>query len=212
MESIYHITHINSRQKEWWKEIPEVQLECFPWGKNSNEDYRPVTSAHLGITTHSDGGESLSVYMETNETNLRIQAEGFGHVHTDSCMEFFLSPSPDDFPKYMNFEFNPAGAMYLAIGNSRQDRTALPLENYRELFQVKTNVYDKGWNLEWHIPVSFLRQYFPSVDFSSGKIMRGNFYKCGDLTARPHYGCWSPIDLPKPDFHNPAFFGTLVID
>jgi hypothetical protein len=41
--------------------------------------------------------------------------------------------------------------------------------------------------------------------------MRGNFYKCGDKTIHPHYGCWSPIELPKPDFHCSDFFGEIIL-
>ncbi|MHB1455061.1 MAG: carbohydrate-binding family 9-like protein [Saccharofermentanales bacterium] len=39
----------------------------------------------------------------------------------------------------------------------------------------------------------------------------GNFYKCGDKTDCPHYGCWNPILLPAPDFHVPAFFGDFIV-
>jgi hypothetical protein len=43
------------------------------------------------------------------------------------------------------------------------------------------------------------------------ETIRANFYKCGDLTAHPHFLSWNPIDLPKPDFHRPEFFGTLTL-
>lgn len=42
--------------------------------------------------------------------------------------------------------------------------------------------------------------------------MRGNFYKCADLTTVPHYLSWSPVGTPSPDFHRPEYFGTLVLD
>ena len=38
------------------------------------------------------------------------------------------------------------------------------------------------------------------------------FYKCGDKLQTPHFLSWNPIDLPKPDFHCPAFFGLLQFD
>ncbi len=146
--------------------------------------------------------------METNETDIRAEAQGFGFVHTDSCMELFLMPDPET-PQYLNWEFNPAGAMYLSIGTDRHKRETVARENYRELFQVKTAIHSAGWNLEFIIPLTFLRRFFPSLALEAGGVMRGNFYKCGDNTPRPHYGCWSPINLPQPDFHCPAFFGEL---
>jgi hypothetical protein len=202
--STYHVKWFEVCQSGWWEKAQEAKVEHFPWGGLAEVDYRPVTSARLGTD-----GDSLSVFMETDETNLRAEAKGFGFVHYDSCMEFFFTPDPDNSPEYINFEFNPAAAMLLSIGVTRHNRVKIPWENYQEFFQVKTTVSGKGWNLEFRIPLSFLRHFFTSLELKPGYVMRGNFYKCGDNTARPHYGCWSPIELPQPDFHCPDFFGTL---
>ena len=40
--------------------------------------------------------------------------------------------------------------------------------------------------------------------------MRGNFYTC-DESIHPHFGCWSPVLAPAPDFHRPEYFGKLEI-
>ena len=45
--------------------------------------------------------------------------------------------------------------------------------------------------------------------FEVGHKMEGNFYKCGDHTASPHWGSWVP--MPRLDFHDPDSFGTFVI-
>jgi hypothetical protein len=200
----YRVKTLDSSQPEWWKQAEEARVDCFPWP--SAIDYRPRTSARLGTD-----GTSLFVYMETDETDLRAETKGLGHVHTDSCMEFFLSPDPRAFPNYLNFEFNPLGAMYLSIGTNRHDRRVLGSDDYREVFSVRTAVFDKGWSLEFHIPLSFIKGFFPLLELKPPLAMRGNFYKCGDLCAKPHYGCWSPIALAKPDFHCPDFFGILSI-
>ena len=191
--------------KEWWKDLPEAKVDRFPFA-NPGEGYRPATSARLG-----HDGSSLYVYMETDETDLRMETKGFGYVHTDSCMEFFVSPDPAS-QKYLNFEFNPAGAMFLAIGTGRYDREILSNDNYRDLFKVNTTVHQKGWSLEFAIPLSWLKQWFAALELKPGLVMKGNFYKCGDNTSRPHYGCWSPIDTGKPDFHCPRFFGDLILE
>jgi len=191
---------------EWWKDAELAKVDRFPWGTMGELDYRPATSARLGTD-----GASLFVYMETDETDLRAETKGFGSVHTDSCMEFFVSPDSSSQRKYLNFEFNPLGAMYLSIGTSRYDREVLPVGNFAEVFQVRAVTHEKGWNLEFHIPLSFLKGFFPGLELKPGLCMRGNFYKCGDKTARSHFGCWSPIDLPKPDFHCPDFFGVLEL-
>ena len=45
--------------------------------------------------------------------------------------------------------------------------------------------------------------------FANGHVMEGNFYKCGDHTASPHWGSWVP--MPRLDFHDPDSFGTFII-
>jgi hypothetical protein len=46
----------------------------------------------------------------------------------------------------------------------------------------------------------------------AGHVARANFYKCGDETETPHFGAWSPVQTPQPDFHRPEFFGRLVFE
>ena len=203
---IYRVKRIDSGSEGWQKDADKAAVDCFPWGLQSKNDYRPETSAWLGTD-----GSSIFVYMETGENELRAETKGFGQTHTDSCMEFFLSPDPANSPQYLNWEFNPVGGMYLSVGANRHDRVDIPDAGYRELFQVKTTTHDKGWSLEYQIPLSFLQKFFPLTELKPGHVMKGNFYKCGDKTSRPHYGCWSPINLPKPDFHCPGFFGEIIL-
>ena len=49
------------------------------------------------------------------------------------------------------------------------------------------------------------------VALTPGAAFAGNFYKC-DESLHPHFGAWSPIDAPAPDFHRPECFGKLVIE
>ena len=63
------------------------------------------------------------------------------------------------------------------------------------------------WELALVIPATaFFRHHLDTLD---GKVMKGNFYKCGDKLQTPHFLSWSPIRLEKPQFHCPQFFGTL---
>jgi hypothetical protein len=118
----------------------------------------------------------------------------------------FLIPDSASSSRYLNWEFNPKGAMFLSFGIRRHDRE----DNYTELFQIKTEADNKGWRMEYCIPWSFLRRHFPAMEQSPGYVMWGNFYKCRDKTSYPHCVCWSPIDLPLPNFHCPDLFGDLI--
>jgi len=203
----YQIIRINNDRTKWRESANPANVSIFPWPASNVEDFRPVTAAKMAIC---DG--SLHVFMETNETELRVEEKGFSRVVcNDSCMELFLMPDPANSAQYLNWEFNPAGAMCLEIGTHRFDRHDIRHDNYRDLFQVKTEIHNDGWNIEYNIPLAFLRSCFPSLELKHGHTMRGNFYKCGNKTAKPHFGCWSPIDLPKPDFHSPEFFGNLIV-
>jgi len=202
----YQIIRINNAEKKWWESANPANISIFPWAASSGDDFRPVTVARMAIC-----GDSLHVFMETNETELRVEEKGFSRfVCNDSCMELFLMPDPCNSAQYINWEFNPAAAMCLEIGTHRFDRHDIR-NDYRELFQVKTEIHNNGWNLEYRIPLAFLRSCFPSLEFKQGHIMRGNLYKCGNKTVKPHFGCWSPIDLPNVDYHSPGFFGNLII-
>ena len=46
----------------------------------------------------------------------------------------------------------------------------------------------------------------------SGKIIRANFYKCGDLTPQEHYLSWNPMTSETPAFHRPCDFGLLTFE
>ena len=64
--------------------------------------------------------------------------------------------------------------------------------------------------IQANIPAKlFEALYGQPFAFKVGHKMEGNFYKCGDHTASPHWGSWVP--MPRLDFHDPDSFGTFVI-
>ena len=65
------------------------------------------------------------------------------------------------------------------------------------------------WTLEYTIPYSLLENYHTIVKPAPGVHWRGNLYKCADRTSGQHWLTWSLVDEPRPDFHQPAFFGKL---
>ena len=67
---------------------------------------------------------------------------------------------------------------------------------------------------DWTMYIEIPKQALGFADHESlaGQKIRGNFYKCGDKTPEPHFLSWSPIDLPKPNFHVPEFFGLLELE
>ena len=194
-------------------ELYEINLACpeeqqlisvnkYPW----DSAYRPHTAAKISYID-----DSLHVYMRTNEWPLRaLVVEQNGAVYTDSCMELFLMPVPGKTEKYINIEINPLGVPFISVGISRKNRYLINVRNYKKLFSISSKISEKGWELSYRIPLDFLHDNFGEFELLPGYEMRANFYKCGDNTIHPHYGCWSEIDLPAPDFHCPNFFGRIV--
>jgi hypothetical protein len=147
---------------------------------------------------------------------MRAEAHGISpNVYQDSCMELFFMPAPDKDQRYVNLEFNPVGALYVGLGTGRQDSRLLKEQDISvfniETFSEETDGWVVNWGLCAKIPFSFLDELRFPINFQSGHRMTGNFNKCGDLTQTPHYGVWSPIDWPQPDFHRPEFFSELVL-
>ena len=128
-------------------------------------------------------------------------------VWTDSCLEFFLQPFPED-PRYMNIEVNAAGAALIAVGPDREHR--VPLERCPGGMDIRASRHGDGWwAVAYTVPFALLEALFGRRPVP-GMAMRGNFYTC-DESIHPHFGSWNPIEAPAPDFHRPECFGELVL-
>jgi hypothetical protein len=71
-------------------------------------------------------------------------------------------------------------------------------------------VEDITWTIEFKLPFKILKQYAGISHPESGVKWKANFYKTASTTGNPHYLTWSHVDNPKPDFHLPQYFGSLV--
>jgi hypothetical protein len=155
----------------------------------------------------------LLQYRVKEQTVRAVAAADNGEVWKDSCVEFFVTPANDGI--YYNFEFNCAGVCLLAAGASRHGREAAQtatVSSIRRQPSLGADPFDERkseteWDISLVIPYTCL---FKHPGFSpAGKILRANFYKCGDDLTVPHFLSWNPIKTEKPDFHRPEFFGTL---
>lgn len=186
--------------------LNEAPINHFPWDVNG---YRPQSGAFVGW---DDTG--LHVWLYALETDLRAEVTAFcGRVCSDSCLEFFFQPDPDHSDLYVNYECSPRPCVYLATGASGHNRKE-PASLPSGLEPVSAIVPGHGWCVRYTVTSSWLREAF-GVQLTSGYKMRGNFFKCGNLTAHPHYGVWSPIDVqvhPKPDFHLSEYFSELLLE
>jgi Carbohydrate-binding family 9 len=192
-----------------WSTIPALNISHYLWLDNG---YRPHVEVRL---CHSQ--QSLYVHFDVFEAKIRVRYTRFQDpVYKDSCVEFFVDLFPERKAGYINFETNALGAMLVAIGPDRNRRIPIPkadLKGLEIVSSIKRPISGyhgaEFWTLAYKIPLRLFEQYYGSR-IKSGHIARANFYKCGDETETPHFGAWSPIQSPQPDFHRPEFFGRLI--
>ena len=181
-------------------------VNVINWSKYA---YKPIVVFDI-----ARGEKEIYIHYFVRGLSLRAMASADGEfLHTDSCVEFFVRPENE--LSYANFEFSCTGVCLAARGNGRHGRTPLTSDEYKrirrystvpkEVFAEKTGIH--AWELTVAIP-------FELIGLDAANLpekIRGNFYKCADDTAHPHYLTWSPIHLPSPDYHCPEYFGEIYL-
>ena len=181
-----------------WKEIPELSADNILWEPDCG-------IRAFGQFCHDDS--NLYVHLRAVEKDIRAEYTApLSPVFQDSCLEFFFIPEDGD--RYFNFEINPNGCLYVEFGHNRSDRFIQYRADMNDRFDIKASRTDDGWEVFYHIPLDFIRLYYP--DFTFRGSLRANIYKCGDMTPNRHYLSWNPVTSEKPDFHRPEDFGEMI--
>lgn len=189
------------KEKVDFQSIASVNWADYP--------YQPLVQFRLAHT-----GDSLLLHFKVSEASVRaVAAADNGRVWEDSCVEFFSVPAGDGV--YYNLECNCAGTLLVGGGAGRKDRQHAPQEVLdrvqrwaslgRQPFEER--VGECNWELALMVPASTF--FLHDLKDFTGLDVRANFYKCGDLLQTPHFLSWNPIELEKPNFHCPQFFGLL---
>ncbi|HBG25990.1 MAG: hypothetical protein A2Y10_13730 [Planctomycetes bacterium GWF2_41_51] len=142
-------------------------------------------------------------------------------VCRDSCVEFFFTPGKDISQGYFNVEINCGGTMLMFHQTARNENKKNVSGQDCEKIKISASMpkivepeiqQPINWTLKYDLPINMLENYTQIIKPAPGVKWRANFYKCADATSHPHWLTWSKVELPKPDFHRPEFFGTLVFD
>jgi hypothetical protein len=193
---------------EPWASLPPIAVDHYLWLTNG---YRPLVEARLCWSA-----KFLYVKFRVGEKRAPVRYTEFQDpVYKDSCVEFFVDMFPEARLGYVNFEMNAAGVLLAAFGPDRGHRKPLWPEDLAGMSVISgeglwPEVGD-SWHVEYKAPLALFRKLY-GEDVAPGHKAAANFYKCGDETAIPHYGAWSPVGTPTPDFHRPEFFGEIVFE
>jgi len=188
------------------KKTPSTfEIKNFPW----KDKYRATPKTFITLSYDDEG---INVHFVSYETSLRAtETEHNTSVHKDSCMEIFMQYAADTDDRYINIEMNPNGAAYSAVSSGRESSQRIEPSDIDTL-NIKTEIFEDRWEIKLKIKAEYIKKYIPSYKHESGTHMRGNFYKCGDDTDHPHFGCFNNIEWAYPDFHRPEFFADFVLE
>lgn len=183
-----------------WEKIPSLAIDNLLWTQ-----YTDVSASAQLCWDDS----AIYVRMSAVEKDIRKELTGvLDSVCDDSCLEFFLQPT--DVVSYINIEMNPNCAVFMGFGSCLENLIRLIPEDWDPL-RARSEMTDGGWSVTYQLPISFIQQFYPGFTPKSGLKMKGNFYKCGDLTPNPHFLSWNNITCEVPAFHVPQYFGTLIL-
>ena len=182
-----------------------ADINIYNWGC----EYQP--KAYAKFCYVKDQGFVLKITAEEKDP-LTTFSERDSFVCQDSCLECFVNFKPQKEENgYINFEANSAGALlcqYGKEGPGRQTLTQMGVKDYPEMKPFKT---ENKWGYTMFIPLDIIQFVYGESDFKKGDKLTGNFFKCGDKTASPHYGSFTKIDWEFPSFHRPQFFDDMEI-
>lgn len=169
--------------------------------RGENSDPQRATEVRLLWTP-----ETLFLRFQCNYRIISVfpdaRADGWRYeLWNRDVAETFLQPDSTDPMVYREFEVSPNGYWIdLAVSHGKIEELHSGLRR-RVVLDEKT----KTWTADLAIPMKSL-----TPEFDAAHPWRVNFYRIeGDAEPR-FYSAWSPTYTPKPSFHVPSAFGTLL--
>lgn len=200
--------------KPVWKKIKSMKIENR---MGEEPRFRPLTEAKVAYDE-----TNIYVIFRVHDKFVKSTVTTYnGHVSGDSCVEFFFSPNGAEPGHYFNLEVNAGGTpLIFFVTEPRKKFTRLSDEliDQIEIAHSLPDVVNPEineeitWTIEYRIPIEILKQFTKVTMPKAGVTWRANFYKTASDTTNPHYYTWSPVSNPEPNFHLPAYFGTLTFD
>ena len=190
-------------------------IDVAQWPERNN-GYKPEVRFRIAYSQ-----QMLFIEYYVKEANIKAlySEDKDSKPFKDSCCEFFFSPECNN--NYYNMELNCIGKGTFAFrrGGRKGPKIAYGEEIMKRIFRystlgeapIETCGKENGELFEWKLTVAIPLECFTETPMEAlqGKTMRANFYKCGDDMPKPHFLTWNRIELEKPDFHTPDFFGAL---
>lgn len=184
-----------------WQSVPATTFDTDWSGKTtpSKTTVRAMWSSHALTMLWVVEGTGLNT-----DPSKPISAER-ENLYNEDCVEIFFTPNPAEPKKYFEIELGPYGHYFdLSIDrkNNKSD------EAWSSGAQIKTTV-DKAR----HTAIIEVALTSPDIvsALKSGATLPINMFRMEGKGTR-EYLAWSPTRTPRPNFHVPEAFGSLVLE
>ena len=107
-----------------------------------------------------------------------------------------------------------AASTYLSNLNNRSNgkKEATAIKDLTDTMPtIKSFKTDTHWGIDLYVPNDTIDDIYGGESLGEGSKLLLNLYKCGDKTEKPHYGSWTEVNNPKPNFHMPEYFCEVEI-
>jgi len=201
MHTKYTITYM---EEEDWGKVPYLILNDLHWGNTPN------IHTEYQIAWNKD---RLMLHARIRENRIMARYDKPNRpIYFDSYTEFFFRPIESQ-SSYINVGINPNGAIYCGVGEYKHDRIRIlmDLEDESSYYNVKTLRSDTGWEAYWSIPINIVQLFFKDYSFEEGMVLSSNCCKCATDGLSTHYLSWTLLPAQSRSFHQPEYFGTMVL-
>lgn len=208
------MTEYNTRiftQQPAWDDVAVLPIDSFHW-LSLRDNQKPKAFAQFcGVLSK---GLYARLWCFENHTNASY-IERDDPVYKDSCLELFFQPVVGR-REYINIETNSKGVFLSQFGKGRMRRVFLKqltsLAPEITVLKIETQVgRSNAWGVEIFVPDALIAELY-HIDYHTGAgLITGNFYKCADAAARPHYAAAFPVGDAVLGFHNPGTFGKIIL-
>jgi hypothetical protein len=205
----YDMMHPRAR---FWEPAEIAPIDIFPWYK-AGEKWQAFAQL-----LYDEQNLYFRMVSDQDHHIRAVSTEPNQPVFKDSTGELFVQPGPAAELGYFNLEINCVGTMLSAHGYSRFGRSYLKPELAKQVLiwhstpgpTKEESKDDCCWEIEAVIPFVVMQAVVPFPLPAAGTEWRGNMYRCADGSSNPQYSMWNPIELEKPDYHRPEFFGRFL--
>lgn len=198
--------------KAVWKKTRSISIEKY---MGAIPPFKPTVEAKM---MYDDA--NVYVIFRVKDKHVRSLVQEYnGNVSGDACVEFFFSPDSALPERYFNLEVNAGGTpLIFYVTKPWTGFQKLEAEDIRQIeiahsLPARLDPEISGhvtWTIEYRVPLSMLKKFSNVTDPKPGVTWKANFYKTASQSTNPHWITWSYVDNPKPNFHLPQFFGTLI--